>query len=55
MKLENLHYRGMVLGITAGGVGDQVKSFRLDGHASETALVPAALTGKHSVEIEMGQ
>ncbi len=55
VKLENLHYRSMVLGITAGGAGDQIKSFRLDGHASETALVPAALTGKHSVEIEMGQ
>lgn len=52
-SLKNLAYRGMSLDITVSGEGNIVKSFKLDGEVAEKAFVPATLTGKHTVEIEV--
>ena len=51
--LSSLRYRGAVLTVTVRGHGDGVARLRLDGRTVERAEVPAALTGEHTVEIEM--
>ena len=52
-SLKGLAYRGMTLDITVSGEGSVVKSFRLDGTETEDAFVPATLTGRHTVELEV--
>lgn len=52
-SLKNLAYRGMTLDITVSGEGNVVKSFKLDGNVSDKAFVPATLTGRHTVEVEV--
>ncbi|HEX2203163.1 MAG TPA: hypothetical protein VHG91_07685 [Longimicrobium sp.] len=51
--LSNLRYRGAILTVTVRGHGDGVASVRIDGQPAERAEFPAALTGEHTVEIEM--
>lgn len=51
--LAGLRYRGATLAITVRGHGDGVASVRIDGRPAEHAEIPAALTGAHTVEIEM--
>lgn len=52
-KVEGFRYRDAVLDISVSGYGDTIKSFRLDGVKSDKAVVPADLTGNHTVEIVM--
>jgi hypothetical protein len=51
--LSHFTYRGALLDITVKGTGRKVKSFRLDGRVQPEAFLPAGLTGKHTIEIEM--
>lgn len=52
-KIEGFRYRDAVLDISVSGYGDTIKSFRLDGVKTDKAVVPADLTGNHTVEIVM--
>jgi len=51
--LRGVKYRGAVLTITVHGYGDAVRSAALDGKSIARAVVPATLTGAHTVEITM--
>ena len=51
--LRDVHYRGATLTITVHGYGNAVASARLDGRSSAQAVIPATLTGAHTVEITM--
>jgi hypothetical protein len=51
--LRHLRYRGSVLTVTVRGSGNGVASARLDGRPVTRAEIPAALTGAHTLEIEM--
>ena len=51
--LSGLRYRGAVLTVTVRGFGDGVAGVRIDGRPAERAEIPAAMTGEHTVEIEM--
>lgn len=51
--LTGFRYRGAVLDITVHGHGTAVASARLDGQLIDAAVVPAALTGRHTLEITM--
>ena len=51
--LSNLRYRGARLTVTVRGFGDGVAAARLDGRPVARAEIPAALTGDHTLEIEM--
>lgn len=52
-RLSNLNYRDSVLDITITGFGNTVKTVQLDGKVMETAMVPASLTGRHAIDIQM--
>lgn len=54
-KVEGFRYRDAVLDISVSGYGDSIKSFKLDGVKSDKAVVPADLSGKHTVEIVMSK
>lgn len=51
--LDSLRYRGATLTLTVRGFGDGVARARLDGTAVDAAVLPATLTGHHTLEIEM--
>lgn len=51
--LREFRYRDAVLEITVRGHGDGVASTRLDGQPLDSAAIPAALKGRHAVEITM--
>ncbi|TWD84694.1 hypothetical protein FB561_5888 [Kribbella amoyensis] len=55
-SLRSLKYRGAVLDLTLRGEGTEIVSLQLDGvHVSPTeTAVPATLTGRHHVEIQVG-
>lgn len=50
-SLDNFKYRGATLNITMEGYGNQMKSITLDGKTITGAIIPADLTGKHSIKI----
>ena len=50
-RLEGFRYRDMILDIETEGYGDIVRSFELDGERQDEAVVPAELTGRHTVKI----
>ncbi|WP_233254116.1 MGH1-like glycoside hydrolase domain-containing protein [Hymenobacter sedentarius] len=52
-QLTGLHYRGAVLDISLQGYGNQISSITLDGQPLPEAAVPATLTGRHAVRIEL--
>jgi hypothetical protein len=52
-SLRNFRYRGAVLNIELSGFGNVIKSITLDGKALADAAVPATLTGKHVLKIEL--
>lgn len=52
-KVENFRYRDMSLDVEVSGYGDSIAKFYLDGEQKDEAVVPADLTGKHSVKIVM--
>jgi hypothetical protein len=51
--LENFKYRQAMLDITVTGHGTQVQSVKLDGQPIEKAFVPAEMTGRHTLAIEL--
>lgn len=50
-KLNNFNYRKAVLDIEMSGFGNHIASFLLDGKVQKSAIIPANLTGKHTVKI----
>jgi hypothetical protein len=50
-KLDNFRYRNAILNIKMNGFGNRIFSFVLDGEVQKSAIVPANLTGKHTVKI----
>ncbi|MCB9014978.1 MAG: glycogen debranching protein [Lentimicrobiaceae bacterium] len=54
-ELSGFCYRNAVLDIVISGHGRKVKSFCLDGVKSDKAFVRASLSGKHMIEIVLGQ
>ena len=52
-SLEGFRYRDMLLDITVTGSGNCVKSFRLDGKKLSKPFVPAGMSGRHEVVIEL--
>ena len=52
-SLEGFPYREMLLDIKVTGSGYCVKSFCLDGKRQKKAFVPASLSGRHQVTIEL--
>ena len=51
ISLKNVQYRDMVLDITVHGPGTSIENFYLDGESETDPIVPASLTGSHTVEI----
>ncbi len=51
--LKNFRYRGGVLSITIHGYGSAVRSVTFDGKSIAHAVVPASVTGAHSLVITM--
>lgn len=51
--LEGFPYRGMLLDISVSGSGNVVRKFTLDGKTLSRPFIPADLTGKHEVVIEL--
>jgi hypothetical protein len=51
--LTNFHYRGAVLDVEMTGFGNEIKTIMLDGQPLAEAAVPASLTGRHAVRIEL--
>lgn len=51
--LEGLHYYNAILDITVIGTGSKVATILLDGLELRGHTVPASLTGRHSLRIEM--
>jgi hypothetical protein len=52
-SLNGFPYRDMLLDIKVTGSGNRIKSFTLDGKKQKKAFVPASLTGRHQVVIEL--
>lgn len=51
--LSNFKYRNAILDITIKGYGHSLRKINLDGQALKNAVVPADLSGKHTIDIEM--
>ena len=53
IKLNGLAYRKSVLDITVKGKGKIIKTFMIDGKVSKNHFIASALTGKHSISVEL--
>ncbi len=53
VKLQGIHYRGIILDVSLQGQGTRITRVIVDGQASEKAFIPATWTGRHSVAIAM--
>lgn len=51
--LSNFKYRNAVLHITVRGTGNNIQSVQLDGAPLKEAFLPATISGKHSLVIEL--
>ena len=51
--LKNFRYRNAVLDLELSGCGDKIAAISMDGKELENGLIPADLTGKHSIKIIM--
>lgn len=51
--IANFKYRNAVLNITVKGTGNKIVAIKMDGKELAEALLPAATTGTHTIEIEM--
>ncbi len=52
-SLKNFKYRGSMLDITLEGYGDQISEIRLDNVPMSDAVIPAGISGNHSISIKM--
>jgi len=52
-SLKNVKYRGAVLDVEMSGFGNKIKAISLDGKPLAGAAVPATLTGRHAIRIEL--
>lgn len=52
-RLNNFKYRNATLDITVEGFGNQIEGVTIDGKEAVKAIIPAAFTGKHTVNIKM--
>lgn len=53
--VSNIKYRKAVLDITIQGFGDKVAACYLDGKRQKEPMVPASISGKHSVRLVMNE
>jgi hypothetical protein len=51
--LTGFHYRKAVLDVEMAGFGNEIASITLDGQPLPDAAVPASLTGRHAVRIQL--
>ncbi len=51
--LSNFNYRTAVLTVSVNGTGNQIASIKMDGKELANAILPAATTGNHTIEIEL--
>lgn len=51
--LSHFHYRNADLTIALQGTGDKVAAFLIDSISSSSHIIPADITGKHTVEITL--
>ena len=51
--LTGMRYRNMVIDITVKGYGKDIRSFSIDGKKSARPFLPAGLSGRHTLTIEM--
>lgn len=54
VTLSGLHYRKATLTVTLHGQGQSVRSVKLDGKSVSSPEISAALTGTHTLEMELG-
>ena len=52
-KLSNFRYRNSNINITLTGYGNRIATFKLDGKVLPEPVIPASLTGKHTIKIVM--
>lgn len=52
-RLMSMPYRNMVIDLEVNGSGDRMARFEIDGVASDKAIVPDTLTGRHKVTVTM--
>ncbi|RSK24025.1 glycogen debranching protein [Hymenobacter metallilatus] len=52
-ELTGFRYRGAVLDIELQGFGNEISTITLDGQPLPAATVPATLTGRHTIRIEL--
>ncbi|WP_400193425.1 MGH1-like glycoside hydrolase domain-containing protein [Hymenobacter sp. B81] len=52
-SLTGLRYRGAVLDVELSGFGNQIDRVTLDGQPLAEAVIPATLTGRHALRIEL--
>ena len=52
-SLSNFKYRRAILDISVQGHGDKVRACYIDGKSQAVAMVPASLSGRHSVRLVM--
>ena len=53
VRLQNVRYRAMTLDVALQGEGNRVARVLLDGKATRNALIPATMTGQHSLVITL--
>jgi len=51
--LTNFKYRNAILEITVKGFGNKIERITLDGQPLENAFLPASVTGRHQINIQM--
>ena len=52
-SLHNFKYRNAILNIALKGFGNEISTFMIDGKPSSTYVIPANITGTHSIEITL--
>lgn len=52
-KLSNFKYRNANLEITIKGFGNEIASVKMNGETTDDAFIPASITGKQNIEIQM--
>ncbi|MCX6265986.1 MAG: glycogen debranching protein [Bacteroidetes bacterium] len=52
-ELTNFKYRNAILDIELNGFGNKISSFKLDGKKISLSEVPATISGRHTISIEL--
>lgn len=52
-SLRNYRYRNAILDITLSGYGNEIRLITMDGNSLKDGVIPASLTGKHAIAIQL--